>query len=224
MRSFFNLFRRSPFAALQSHMQSVARCIHLLPELYEAFTQKNTDRLQALCEIIDSLEHHADIAKNDIRNHLPKGLFLPIDRGYLLEILSMQDLLADRVEDLAVLFNIKPIDIPQEFQAEFKTFIEKNIQAFDSAQKIIQEMGELVEYSFGGLEAEKVRALVDDVASKEHDADLLQRPILKKLFSSENELHYTSFFLWLRIIEATASISDLSQKLANRVRMTLELK
>jgi uncharacterized protein Yka (UPF0111/DUF47 family) len=82
----------------------------------------------------------------------------------------------------------------------------------------------LIESSFGGKEAEKVRAMVEDVALKEHEVDLIQRQLLKKIFQSEEALTYLTFSQWQRLIESLASISNLSENLANRVRMVLELK
>lgn len=219
-----NLFGRSPFAPLQSHMKKVSACVYLLVNLIDALEKKNSVEVDRIANEIGELEHQADLTKNDIRNHLPKSLFLPIDRSHLLEILSTQDMIADKAEDIAVLVTIKPLELPAAFSSEFKDFLKKNIAAFDGARLIIKEMHELLESSFGGIEAEKVRAMVEDVSFKEHEVDIAQRVLLKKLFQAENEITYTTFYLWQKIFEAVASISNLSEILALRIRMTLELK
>lgn len=224
MRSILNLFGRSPFAPLQSHMQKVANCVHMLPDLFDALEKKDYSLVQKIADNISELEHNADLTKNDIRNHLPKSLFMPIDRSSLLDILSIQDHIADSAEDIGVLLNLKKIEMLEAFKDDFKVFMKKNIEAFDGAQRIIQEMHELLESSFGGVEAEKVKAMVEDVALKEHEVDLVQRKLLKGLFQAEDEMTFSTFHLWQRIFESMASISNLSEKLANRIRMTLELK
>lgn len=212
MLTILNLFGRSPFAPLQSHMEKVEHCVHKLSELFNAMEQKDYARLEQIADQISEYEHNADLTKNDIRNHLPKSIFLPIDRSSLLEILSIQDSIADTAEDVAVLSTIKPIEILDSFKADFKSFLKKNIESFDGARKIIKEMHELLETSFGGVEAEKVKVMVDDVAFKEHEADLIQRKLLKSLFRSEDQMTYSTFHLWQRIFEALASISNLSEK------------
>jgi len=222
--SILNLFGRSPFAPLQSHMEKVAACIHLLVDLFQALEKRDAVALEKIATQIADFEHQADIMKNDIRNHLPKSLFLPIDRGYLLEILNTQDRIADKAEDVAVLVTLKPIELQPLFSSEFKDFLDKTIIAFEGAHKIIKEMHELLESSFGGIEAEKVRTMVEDVSFKEHQVDLSQRQLLKKIFHAENEMSYTTFHLWQKICEALASISNLSEALALRIRMTLEIK
>ena len=224
MLTILSLFGRSPFAPLQSHMESVARCVHLLPILCEAIEKQDQAQIERIYDEISAIEHQADIIKNDIRNHLPKSLFLPIDRGNLLEILTIQDSIADTVEDVAVIATLKPLEMLSIFKDEFKLFLLKNIETFDGAKLIINELHELVESSFGGIEAEKVRSMVDDVAYREHEVDLIQRRLLKNLFKAEDQLTYITFNQWQRLIENVASISNFAENLAYRVRMTLELK
>lgn len=219
-----NLFGRSPFAPLQSHMEKVSGCVHLLLELFRDIEAHDYLAVEEVAVQISELEHQADITKNDIRNHLPKSLFLPIDRGHLLEILSIQDRIADKAEDIAVLATLKQLEILPSFKNEFNDFLQKNITAFESARQIIKELHELLESSFGGIEAEKVRAMIENVAYEEHEVDLVQRQLLKKLFQSDTEMSYTTFHLWQKICEALAAISNLSENLAFRIRMTLDLK
>lgn len=219
-----NLFGRSPFAPLQSHMEKVSGCVHLLVDLFAALDRLDYPAVEKISAKIAEIEHQADLTKNDIRNHLPKSLFLPIDRGHLLEILSLQDQIADKAEDIAVLVTLKPLELLPAFKVEFKDFVAKNVATFDEARLIIKEMHELLESSFGGIEAEKVRSMVEDVSFKEHEVDMVQLQLLKKLFQAENEMTYTTFHLWQKIFEATAAISNLSEMLASRIRMTLELK
>jgi predicted phosphate transport protein (TIGR00153 family) len=224
MYTILNLFGRSPFAPLQVHMDKVGICVHMLRELFEAIDRKEWEEAEAIAQRISEHEHLADLAKNDIRNHLPKTLYLPIDRSELLEILSIQDSIANFAEDVAVLTTLRPLTIPKEFHDKFKSFLEKNIESYDVASAIIHEMHELVESSFGGHEAEKVNEMINQVAYKEHEADLIQRLLLKDLLQAENQITYSNFYLWQKIFESISSISNLSEKLANRVRMTLALK
>ena len=224
MLTILSLFGRSPFAPLQSHMEIVAQCVHCLFDLFEALEAKDYEEIEKLSEKISNLEHDADLIKNDIRNHLPKSLFLPIDRENLLKILSIQDSIADKAEDVAVLITLKPLELLPIFKDEFKLFLHKNIKTFDEAMLIVKELHELVESSFGGKEAAKVRAMVDEVAYQEHEVDVIQRKLLKSLFKAEDQLTYVTFDLWQRLFESIASISNLSENLAYRIRTTLELK
>lgn len=224
MLTILSLFGRSPFAPLQAHMEKVASCVHMLPELFKVLENKEYVLVEQIAQSICKLEHLADLAKNDIRNHLPKSLLLAIDRPQLLEILSIQDSIADRVEDAAVLLTIKPLAITPNFSAPFWLFLNKNLESFHAAFLVIKEIHELLETSFGGKEAEKVNDMIEEVCFKEHEADVLQKKLLQAFFTGEGELPYSALHLWQKIFESIAAISDQSERLAHRVRMTLQLK
>src|SRR5690349_9792999 len=193
MRSIVNLFGRSPFSPLRKHIEKVASCVHMLQDLFKTINEGQYAKTNTIADQIHAYEHEADRIKNDIRNHLPKSLFLPIDRAQLLEILSMQDSLADRAEDVAVLCTLKDLVPSPGWKDEFKALLDKNIECFDEALKIMEELHDLLESSFGGLEAEKVRAMVERVAFIEHEADILQRKLLKTFFNSDEQLSMSNF-------------------------------
>lgn len=224
MLTILSLFGRSPFAPLQAHMENVTKCVHQLNALFEALEKKDYPLVALIAEEISELEHHADLIKNDIRNHMTNALYMPISRENIFKILTLQDSLADAVEDVAVLVNLKNIEILEGMKEPFKLFLAKNIETFDQAHLIIKELHELVEFSFGGIEAQKVRSMVETVAYKEHEVDILQRILLKVLFNAESQMSYTTFYQWLRILERMAAISNLSENLAYSIRTTLELK
>lgn len=224
MLTIARLFGKSPFAPLQTHMQKVALCIQKLESIFTSLPAMDMPKIENLSSELSKLEHEADLTKNDIRNHLPKSIFLPIDRGHFLEILSIQDTIADKAEDLGILLTLRKLDKFSDFHADLMTLFKKNLEVFFDAKKIIEEIDELLESSFGGIEAEKVKAMVEATALKEHEADRLQRAFMKQLFSKGEGLSTPAFFLWLRLIEEVGSIAQLSEKLANRIRMVLELK
>ncbi|MDN3504423.1 MAG: TIGR00153 family protein [Rhabdochlamydiaceae bacterium] len=224
MLTIARLFGKSPFAPLQSHMEKVSACIYKLKEVFDAVYDGNQDEIEKLVPILSKLEHEADLTKNDIRNHLPKSLFLPIDRSQILGILSLQDSIADTAEDIGNLLIIKPIEMMDSLKDEFKALFDKNIEAFEDVHKITKEMEQLLEASFGGIEAEKVKIMVDKTSYKEYEADLLKHHLMKAFINQSDHLSPPSFYLWTRLIEEIATISHLCEKLAIKIRMILDLK
>lgn len=224
MLTLLNIFGRSPFASLKAHMEKVASCVHKLPDLFHALQLGDMAAIRCVADQISSLEHDADLVKNDIRNHLPKRMFLAIDRSQLLEILTLQDSLADRAEDIAVLASLHSLPFEADLQDLVWLFLQKNLETFNAVLFIIKEMHELLETTFGGLEAEKIRDMVEKVGVLEHEADLIQRQLLQALLQNTDQRSYATFYLWNKIFESLGSLSNLSEKLANRVRMTLEIQ
>lgn len=224
MLTIAKLFGKSPFAPLHTHMNKVASCIEKLTKVFEILNLQDMDKIEQLVIELSALEHEADLTKNDIRNHLPKSIFLPIDRSQFLEILAIQDSIADKAEDIGLLLTLRPLDHFKNFMEDFQGYYQKNLEVFVSSRQIMQEIEELLESSFGGIEAEKVKSMVEHTAYKEHEADRMQRALMKELFEQGDALTTPSFYMWLKLIEEVGTLSNLSEKLANRIRMVLELK
>jgi uncharacterized protein len=222
MRNIINVFGRSPFVPLQMHMEKVVECVGLVPIIIEAYRQEDSATVESLAVKISKLEHKADQIKHDIRNNLPRGLFMPVDRTKLLKILSLQDGIANRAENMAVLLTFKQAKSFDEFDAAFDIFMNKCLETFNLTRNIIEQLDELLETGFGGSEAHKVHELIDKVSLKEHEADVSQRELVRLLLSYEDSMSYGDFFLWTRVIQQISSIADRADNLAATVRNTLE--
>lgn len=224
MRTIARLFSRSPFSPLQTHLKKVGLCFEALSNVFSKLSSLDQKSLEKASNDIARLEHDADISKNDIRNHLPKSLFLPIDRGQFLEILSLQDTLADKCEDIAFILTLHKMEEAGKLTDEITVFFDKAKSVFKSSVKIIQEIDELLESSFGGQEAEKVKAMVDITASLELEVNKMQKALLKELYDKGSHLSPPSFTFWASLINEIAILSHTAEKLAHRVRMVLELR
>ena len=128
-RLFFELFRKSPFGPLSEHMAKVRECLALLRPLFEAvLEERDEEEVQALVKRISSKEHDADVIKNEIRQSLPSGIFLPVNREDLLAYLKVQDDIADSVEDVAVLLTLKQFKIPKALHADIFACVDKVLE------------------------------------------------------------------------------------------------
>jgi predicted phosphate transport protein (TIGR00153 family) len=205
-------------------MEQVAKCITKMGESLDAVEQQKWDQIERLADEASHLEHEADQIKDEVRSRLLRRFFMPVDRSQLIEILSIQDSLADTAEDVSILMTIRRLVAPSDMVQEFRRFRELNVVAFEVARGIIGELDELVESGFGGAEAEKIRNLVRDVAYTEHQVDVLQRRLLKEVFSDERGFSAADMNMWIQLIKELAHLSNLSENLANCIQMTLSMK
>ena len=224
MRTLAKLFAKSPFAPLQKHMQDVNECVKKVKEIFEALEENDSKSVSRISGEISKLEAIADTTKNELRNHLPGGLFMPVSKAALLEILSLQDDIADDCEDIGILLTLKDLTLKDIFKDDFKSFLNKNFETYELIKEIIDEFDNLLETSFTGREAEKVRSMVSNVALKEHETDLTQRKLLKNIFSNEDHFTHAEFQLWLLILREIRTLSNTSEKLAHRIRNLLDLE
>jgi len=215
------LFKRSPFKAMQEHMRCSVGCARLVVPLYEALIAGNQDEVEAIKEKIYEAEDQADHIKNKLRTNLPRSLFMPVDRRDLLEVLQMQDSIADTAQDIAGLLVERPMTVPEPMKVPLMQLTTRCIDACEQSAKVIEELDELLEMGFRGREATQVEAMVDELEQIEDAADELELQLTRILFQHEDEINPVSVMMWYRLIEWTGDLADYSKKVGNRLRLLI---
>ena len=68
--------KKSPFGQLLEHMGKVKECIDLLGDGLVRYYKGDYKNFSELAKKVSEIEHEADLIKSNIRNHLPKHLFM----------------------------------------------------------------------------------------------------------------------------------------------------
>jgi uncharacterized protein len=212
------LFGQSPFPMLKDHMAKVKLCLDQVRPMMEAFTDYEGTREKEFARQIMRLEHEVDTIKNNIRDHLPKSIFLPVDRRDLLALLSAQDEIADVCEDLAVLVTLRVTKVHPGIKKELFEYLDKSLEAAYLGVSVIEELDAMLETSFGGKEAEKVIRMIDQVSYLEWEADKIQYKLAQRLFELENEMSPVDIMLWFEIFKVIGNIANSAEKMAKRLR------
>ena len=219
MRSLASLLGRSPFGPLQEHMDQVVTCAEGVPALFEALIAGDMDALRAQQVRVSEMESAADALKNDLRNHLPRKLFMPVDRRDLLEILDLQDTIADVAEDIGDMLVARNFTVPAPMQEPLLKFVHTAVSAATAGRLVVKQLDELVEVGFAGPESEAVLAQIEQVLQLEDEADLLELEVAQVLFAHEDEMSAVSVILWLRILDWVGDLADYPKKVCNRLRL-----
>jgi uncharacterized protein Yka (UPF0111/DUF47 family) len=204
MSMFMNLFGRSPIRPMQQHMQAAAACARAVLPLVEDMVAGRTANLPQRRREIDELEHEADRIKHEIRSHLPKRLMLAVERRDLLEILDFQ----------------RSMTVPPELAEPLLQLTRRVIDACDGAQRIIDELDELLETGFAGREVGRVEEMIKGVSLLESDTDRLAEAAQRKLFSLEGQLGVGTVF-WYDLINWVARMADFAERVGNRLRLLI---
>ena len=216
-----NLFGQSPFKALQRHMRVVLDCMREVPPLFEALAAGDQERVRSLKDRIFELENEADTIKNELRSNLPKSLFMPVDRRDLLEVLQMQDSIADTAQDVAGLLVERPMGMPEFLKEPLMTLAERCVDACEHSGKIIEELDELLATGFRGREANRVEEMVEELNRIEEETDQLGLELTRRLFQHEDELKPVSVMMWYQLIQWVGDLADYAEKVGDRLRLLI---
>lgn len=215
------LLKRSPFKALQQHMRVVLECVRCIPTLFDALIEGDQALVKSTKESIFKWENEADDVKNNLRAHLPKSLFMPVDRRDILEILQEQDSIADTAQDIAGLLMERPMDVPEPLQAPMRTLVRRCVDTCEQSAQIIEELDELLETGFRGREVDKVEKMLDELGKIEDETDQLGLELTRTLFQHEEQMSPVSVMLWYRLIEWIGDLADHAEKVGNRLRLLI---
>lgn len=150
------IFGSSPVSPLQKHMSKVYACASELIPLFNAVINEDWEEVSRLQKNISDLEQEADVLKKELRLNLPKGLFMPVSRQDLLEVLLMQDRIANQAKDIAGTIIGRHIVLPEAVHEDYIRFVARCVAACKQARKAINELDELVETGFSGQEIQIV--------------------------------------------------------------------
>ncbi len=215
------LFGRSPIRPIQQHMAKAQSCITLLGDFLEASYNKDWLKAEEIQLAIHNTENEADALKREIRTHLPRSLWLPVARNDLLEMLQIQDRLANQARDIAGIMLGRKIEIPEELIECVRDYYQKNLNTSMQALKAINELDELLETGFRGKEATLVEGLVVELDELEHQSDVSQVKLRAMLFQIENSLPPVHVMFLYKIIDRLGELADISQKVGSRLLLLI---
>ncbi|WP_439886672.1 TIGR00153 family protein [Pseudomonas sp. MBLB4123] len=221
MNPFVSLFGRSPIGPMQQHIAKAHECAANLVPFFEAVMAEDWTRVEQVQQDMARLEHEADKLKKSVRLHLPKSLFLPVPRSDLLELLSVQDKVANRAKDIAGLMLGREMAIPQALQPIMRRYVQRSVDASAQALKAMNELDELLETGFAGREAVLVETLIEELGVIEQDTDSLQIDVRRQLFKLEKELPPVDVMFLYQIIDWIGDVADRAQRVGNRLEQLL---
>ena len=221
VNTIMGLFAKSPIKPLQHHAISVSKGCSLLADFFEACHQKDWKSAMCYRKKISQLEREADVLKREIRLNLPSGLFMPIERTDLLDLVTQQDKLANLAKDIAGRVIGRELQIPASMYADFKKYVQRCLDAATQAQKVIEELDELLETGFKGREVELVAKMIHELDTIEDDTDYMQIGLRQQLRAIESEHNPIDVIFLYKILEWVGGIADQAQRVGARIELML---
>ncbi|MDA1028416.1 MAG: TIGR00153 family protein [Bacteroidetes bacterium] len=215
------LFGPNPFSLLKQHMRLAKDCAEQLPALFGAILEGNSEEIARLQGEIDRLENEADQVHKTVRQHLPRTFMLPVDRRDLLDLLEMQDKIANVTQDIAGLLVERQMQIPSGISEPLMPFVRECVGVVRLTATIMEEMDELLETGFSGPEARKVSEMIDRLNDAEQESDNTGAAVSRALFAHEDQINPVSVIFWYRLLEWIGDTADYAEAVGNRLRLMI---
>ena len=209
----------SPLALLERHVGVCVDCVERLP-LYFAEAQANRwGRASDVREEICRFEGLADELKQDVRGNLPRGLWMSVSRGDLLELVRVQDKMANGVKEVSGISLGRQLAFPAAMTSEVADFIDVVVQVSRVVVKIIGATRELSRSAFGTRQTNVILDFVSQVEADERRSDEMQAALRARLKEHEAELSAVDAIFLYQLLSAIGDIADNAEKVAHRAQI-----
>jgi len=215
------MFAGSPVKPLQEHMEKACACAALLPDFLAAITANDFKSAKAIQQSIASMETEADNIKVHLRMRLPNSLFMPMPREQVLDIVRLQDKIANISEDIAGTMIGRKMQVPEALADAFSSFIRCAVDTANQAKTAINELDELIEAGFRGRQLEVVDSMIETLEQLESKTDKMEKKLRKAMFEIEQDFPPLDMMFLYRIINWTGKLADVSHQVGGRIQLLM---
>lgn len=220
--TFLSMFAKSPIKPIEEHINKAYQASEQLLPFFEAVYQKDWQKAAEVRKVIVTLEREADVLKREIRVALPsRGLFMPVERTDILELVSQQDKIANKAKDISGRVLGRELEIPLNMQTEFHLYVSRCIDATAMASKVINELEKLLETGFRGREVDLVTKMVEELDAIEHDTDEMQIKLRKVVRLNEKDMNPVDVMFLYRTLEWLGDLADVALRVGSRLEIML---
>ncbi len=219
--SILGIFAKSPIKPLETHMRLVTKCCKQLTPFFIACFENNWEEATKVRQSISLAEQEADALKRKLRLELPGGLFMPVERADVLELLTQQDKIANKTKDIAGRILGRQLQIPETLRENFTAYVERCIDATEKAADAINELDDLLETGFRGREIQLVEKIINQLDEIENDTDTMQIALRRDLLAIEKDLNPVDVIFVYQIIEWVGDLADLAERVGARLEIML---
>ena len=216
-----SLFGKSPISPLQKHMKQAHSCVKEFGVFAKAANSEDWEKAKLCLFSICKKEQKADELKKKLRMNLPSTFMMPFSRRDLLDVLLIQDSIANITKDLAGLMMSRKMILPKEIAEDFINLSKLCIKTSAAALLAINELDELLETAFSSRERKIVDKMIKKVNELEHETDVSQEIIRNKLYLLESSLPPIDVMFYYRAIEWLGETADAAQKVGSRFEVML---
>ena len=206
---------------MQQHMGKVHSAVKNLPDFFEAAFSKNWDKALEHHNLIMQFESEADELKKEIRLHLPNSLFMAVERGDLLSLLTAQDKIAGKAKHISSIVYTRHMQMPEAIASDYMKFVSRCIDASKQAKRAIHELDELIEAGFRGKEVSIVADMIVELDKLERDTDHMQVELRSNLFKFEKDLNPVDVIFLYKVIDWTGELADKAQLVGHKLESML---
>ncbi|KLO22830.1 hypothetical protein X275_04845 [Marinitoga sp. 1197] len=209
MGLFFGKKEKKIIELFDQHLEAVDNTIEKLEDLIINL-DKGTEKIKELADEVRNAETEADKIRRQAELEMYSGAFLPNFRGDLLGTVESMDRIANKAESVADEIELQNLSVPDEILPDLVELIKKSQVTYKAVKEAAKEMFE---------NFEKANEMILKTENYEHETDIIERDIIRKIFSLNISL--AKKIQLKKLVHRIADISDTSEDVSDRIQIII---
>lgn len=214
----FGLVRneRSPMNGLIEHYEQISKGMGLIEESMECYITGGTCKdFNTLLREVDEAEEHADKIKRNIRNHLPRALFMAVDKTLFINYTRSQDNILDAGQEALNWLGMRRMPIPEEFQKEFVFFLHKVSKTIELLRPALEATVGLV-HGDGKLDRLSTKNTYRAIRAQQREVFRERIRIVSAVYRSD--LDFKDIYQLIHFVDALFAMSHNAENCSDMLR------
>lgn len=208
---------RSPMEGLVEHYDKIAECIGIIKESLECYVSGvgACREFTELTREIDKIEDHADTIKRNLRNHLPRRLFMAVDKTLFLNYTKSQDNILDSAQEALHWLGMRQVAIPEgKHQKNLIVILEE----VDTSTRLLgPALHTTIKFVHGELlDRDAAKKTYRAVRQQHHIVQKLKKDITFDIYNSD--LDFKDIYQLLHFVDCLVTMSHDSENCADILR------
>lgn len=213
--------KEPPMKGLNRHAAEVYKVVKPLRLALKAYISGDYSCFKKYSRQVLKIEGRADDIKHEIRENMPWGILMPVDKSFFLMALHEEDAILDHAEDLVVWLDMRRTKIPEDIAEKFLHYFDMIDDTLNTYTKLAALVTNLMEKGFTTEGREKVEMAIDRVQELEYEADEVERGLTRLLFSMEGKMDTLAIFHLIKCVYIADQIANHAENAAEKIREML---
>lgn len=211
---------RSPLHGFLEHYEQIAVGMALIEESMECYISNEfgvCKEFTALQKEVNDAEEKADTIKRSIRNHLPRSIFLPVEKHIFFSYTRRQDDILDAGQASLQWLAMRDVVVPEDFQHELLIFIDEVSKSVKMLKPCIE--GTIAWVSDEGMDREELKTLYRAVRAQHHAVTKAMHALNSRFYRSE--LDFKDIYQLIHFVEHLHKMSHGAEGCVDLLRIMI---
>lgn len=208
-------FIGAPFERLVIFCEEILEGMKALNEAVIAYANEDHDHFDIWAKKVCGIEQLADEMKREIRNSLPRGVFMPVDKFQFFTLVRELDQILDRAEDVVIWLSFKRGVVIKEVKQDLLGLLDASIESVETLFNAVKMTTET--FGFIKKRREDIKQTIREVRHREWESDQIAQCMVRKLFELK-ETDFVTIHHILTVGRYIGNIADHAENAADIIR------